>query len=126
MDTTYAVMIPQLVLTGIGLGLTIAPIATAVVNAAPEQFRGIASALVLTFRLIGMTAGVSSITSFGLQRADSLTASLISGGMSNYEMFQISLSIMMRVINETFLIAGGICILAILPAILLKTEKTPS
>jgi MFS family permease len=121
-DTTYAAMAPHLVLAGIGLGLTIAPIATAVVNAASKHYRGIASALVLTFRLIGMTVGVSSMTTYGLHRADFLTATLIPPNADYYEALNTSMSIMMKVINETFLIAGAICILAIIPAILLGKD----
>lgn len=121
-DTTYATMAPHLTLTGIGLGLTIAPIATAVVNAASKHYRGVASALVLTFRLIGMTVGVSSMTTYGLHRVDYLTATLIPPNTDYYEALNTSMSILMKVINETFLIAGAICILAIIPAILLRKD----
>lgn len=120
--TTYAMMIPQLVLTGIGIGLTIAPIATAVVNAAPDDSRGIASALVLTFRLIGMTVGVSSVTTFGLRRADFLTSILITASMTMDQMVQKSLEILMQVIDETFLIAAAVCLLAIIPSIILSKD----
>lgn len=122
-ETAYGTMIPQLALAGIGIGLTIAPIATAVVEAAPPEFRGVASALVLTFRLVGMTVGVSSMTTFGLQRADALTAQLILPGTDYNEALRISMSILMQVINETFLIAGGLCVLAILLTVFMHRER---
>ncbi|UCF60018.1 MAG: MFS transporter, partial [Anaerolineaceae bacterium] len=71
-DTTYATMVPHLAVTGIGFGLVMAPIASAVVDAAPSEYRGTASALVIIFRLVGMTIGVSSITTYGLHRAEIL------------------------------------------------------
>jgi MFS family permease len=119
LHTTYAQMVPQLIFTGIGLGFTIAPIAAAVVNAAPETARGSASALVLTLRLVGMTVGVSGETTYGLRRADHLTGLLIQAGSSYNDMLQTSMQILMQVIDETFLIAGFLCILAIIPAILI-------
>jgi MFS family permease len=121
-DTPYAAMIPQLALAGTGLGLTIAPIATAVVEASPAAFRGVSSALVLTFRLVGMTVGVSSMTTYGLRRADALTAALISPGTDYNQAIRISMSILVRVINETFLIAGTLCLLAVFFAFMLKKD----
>jgi MFS family permease len=122
-ETSYAEMIPQLALTGTGLGLTIAPIATAMVEAALPTFRGAASALVLTLRLVGMSAGVAGITSYGLQRASSLTTRLILPGTSFAEAAQISMSILMTVIDETFLIAGALCLAAIVPVLLLRNNR---
>ncbi len=123
MDVTYAAMIPQLALAGIGIGLTIAPIATAVVEASPAAYRGVASALVLTFRLIGMTVGVSSMTTYGLRRADILTARLIPSGTGYNEALQTSMSILMTVINETLLFAGILCLIALFFTIFLKKDN---
>ncbi|NIS81818.1 MAG: MFS transporter [Anaerolineales bacterium] len=120
--TTYAMMAPQLVLAGVGFGLTIAPIAAAVVDAAPEGYRGTASALVIIFRLVGMTLGVSSMTTYGLHRADVLTARLLPQGADLVESVRVGMEVMVKVINETFLIAGLICALAILPVIRLGSR----
>ncbi len=51
-----------------GIGLTIAPIGTAVVNAVGDQERGMASSLVIILRLIGMSISMSSMTAYGLRR----------------------------------------------------------
>ena len=50
----------NMILVGIGLGLTISPIGTAVINEADESQRGVASALVIIFMfvMIGGVAGV--------------------------------------------------------------------
>jgi len=68
--------------------------------------------------------GVSSMTTFGLHRADVLTARLIPPGTSSSDAVQLSMSILMRVINETFLIAGALCLLAVFSIIVLKNDST--
>lgn len=69
-DTPYWLMGSQMAIIGVGLGLTISPIGTAVLNDVPEEDRGVASALVLILRLIGMTLAISSLTIFALDRFD--------------------------------------------------------
>jgi MFS family permease len=120
-DTPYARMAPHLVLTGVGFGLTLAPVAAAVVNSAPTDQRGAASSLVILFRLVGMTTGVSSITTFGLQRADVLTSRLAPAGASLAELARIGMQVAEQVIRETFWIAGLVCALAFVPVLLLRT-----
>jgi MFS family permease len=119
--TPYAHMAPHLVLAGVGFGLTLAPVAAAVVNSASADQRGAASSLVILFRLVGMTAGVSSITTYGLRRADVLTAQLLPAGASLAETARIGMRVAEQVIGETFLIAGAICTLALVPVLLLRT-----
>ena len=74
-DTGF--MAAGLALAGIGLGLTIAPILTAVVNAVGDQERGMAAALVIILRLIGMSISMSSMTAYGLRRTTALSRELI-------------------------------------------------
>lgn len=119
-DTPYAVMIPQLALAGIGFGLTLAPIATAAINTAPDSQRGTASGLVIIFRLVGMTVGVSALATYGLQRAQHLGEALLGPGADLASAVQSGMQIAAQVINETFLIAAIVCVLALLPAIYLK------
>lgn len=120
--TTYSQMVPQLMLTGIGFGLTLAPVAAAVVNASPSEYRGTSSALVIIFRLIGMTVGVSGITSYGLERADVLAKQLSSGSNSLSDMAQTGIIVMETVISETFLIAGAFTLVALIPAYFIKAR----
>jgi MFS family permease len=122
-STPYTCMIPHLMLTGIGLGLTMAPISAAVVNAAPSADRGTASALVILFRLVGMTAGVSWMASYGTQRANTLSSLWLTQNADLAETVRIGMLVAERVINETFIIAAGICLLAILPLFFLKSNK---
>jgi MFS family permease len=121
--STYEQMVPQLMLTGIGFGLSMAPVAAAVVNAAPSGHRGTSSALIIVFRLIGMTIGVSGITSYGLQRADTLGRALLSGASDIYETAQVGVIVMEKVISETFLIAAGITGFVWMFAMMIKSKS---
>ncbi len=123
---TYADMAVHLVLGGIGIGLTMAPIAAAVVNVSPPDQRGTSSALVILFRLIGMTIGVSSITTYDLIRADVLSEKLLSAAPSLNETIQVGMEVTQQVISESFVIAGVVAALALFPALFLKNyiQKT--
>jgi MFS family permease len=122
--TGYATMVPHLVLAGVGFGLTITPIAAAVVNAAEPAYRGSASALVIVFRLVGMTIGVSGMTSFGLNRITDLSSQLIQPGSSFEEIYRIGVGVAERVIGEMFIIAAAVCVVAALLLIRLRNMKT--
>jgi MFS family permease len=124
-DVSYLTMGVHLAFTGIGLGLTMAPIAAAVINASPAEHRGTSSALVIIFRLVGMTIGVSSITSFGLRRSQFWSNQLLSDAPDLAEIGRVGVEVAERVISETFLIAGLITALAFLPALLLRRDKSP-
>ena len=56
----------NLMLTGLGFGLVIAPISAAVINSVAEGDRATASALLTVMRLVGMLIGVALLTSRGL------------------------------------------------------------
>jgi hypothetical protein len=59
-------------LVGMGFGLVIAPMATAVINAAPAAQRGVAASLVIVMRLLGMSVGLAALTAWGLNRFNQL------------------------------------------------------
>jgi MFS family permease len=73
-DTLYWLMSLQMGIAGIGLGLTISPIGTAVINAVSADERGSASAMVLALRLVGMTLALSSLTDFAINRVNKLVS----------------------------------------------------
>jgi MFS family permease len=124
-DTQYTVMLPQLMLTGIGFGLTIAPIAAAVIDSVPAEYRGTASALVIFFRLMGMTIGVSSMTTFGLHRADVLTTQLLPLNATISDTVRVGIEVAVLVVRETFIIAGFVCVIALLPVIRIRSIINP-
>jgi MFS family permease len=124
-DVSYLTMGIHLAFTGIGLGLTMAPIAAAVINASPEEHRGTSSALVIIFRLIGMTIGVSGITSFGLRRSTYWSNRLLSDSPDLAEIARVSVEMAERVISETFLVALVVTALALMPVLVLRHDSPP-
>jgi len=66
----------QLGLLGAGLGLTVAPTTSAVVDAAPPAQRGSAAGLVMVIRLLGLSVGLSALTAWGLNRFNELRGGL--------------------------------------------------
>jgi MFS family permease len=125
-ETPYRVMALHLAIGGIGIGLTMAPIAAAVVNASPPDRRGTSSALVILFRLIGMTVGVSSITTYDLARAEALSERLLSAAPDLNETIRVGMEVTEVVISETFVIAGAVAALALIPVLLLKAQYQKS
>jgi hypothetical protein len=63
-----------LVCTGFGFGLAVAPVNAAILAATSPQTHGIASSLVVAARMVGMLAGLSTLTAIGLRRLYSVQA----------------------------------------------------
>jgi EmrB/QacA subfamily drug resistance transporter len=66
-------LVLDLALFGAGFGLTVAPRATAAVEAAGAGAYGVASAMVQITRTIGMSVGLALLTSIGQNRIDELS-----------------------------------------------------
>lgn len=126
-DTPDLLMASQMVLVGIGLGLTISPIGTAVINDANDSQRGVASALVIILRLVGMTVAISSLTAFALSRVSYLTnlaASQFPSNLTAEQMQQRAVAAYfasgIQVIDEVLLLGAIVCLVALLPAMFLQ------
>lgn len=116
-DTGYGVMVAGLALAGLGLGLALAPTASAVIVAAGAERRGAASALVIVVRLIGMTAGVSTLTLWGVQRQDALRRAADPALLLDFDQARMFLiDIAARVVGETFLFAAAACAIGLIAA----------
>lgn len=71
-ETSTLMMAAQLALAGAGMGLLLAPTSAAVIDAAGDDGRGVASGLVVVARLIGFSVGLAALTAWGLRRYDQL------------------------------------------------------
>jgi len=57
-----------LLLCGFGFGLALAPVNAALLASTDDEVHGVASALVVVARMIGMLVGISALTTIGLRR----------------------------------------------------------
>ncbi len=121
------VMAGHLVILGAGFGVLIAPVHDAAVEAAPEDRRGTAGALVILARLIGLAVGLSGLTAWAIYRFDSLRSGidLPPIGSAGYEeaaaAAQAELSA--TALGETFLFSAGMAGLALLVALTLGRRR---
>ena len=114
-------------IAGLGFGLVIAPIGTTAINAASHRQIGMASSVVTVLRMIGMILGLAALTSWGLGRFRALAAAFKSPAhvptfstayntlYANYLVASAH-----EVYTAIFLVAGILCLIAILPAIFLE------
>ena len=120
-------MAGELAILGVGFGLVIAPIGTAVINAAPSDQRGIAASLVIVLRLIGMSVGLSSLTAWGLYRFGVLRQEIVLPPIDDPG-FQTAIidgltKTTVAVLAETFIISAAIAIIAIFAAMRLRPDQ---
>lgn len=117
----------QMALVGVGIGLTFAPVSTAVINAASDDERGAASALVIIVRLVGMTISVSSLTTFALQRVTRLAVAELGEAGVNVAVYADTYArITVRVLGELGLLGAMLCGVAMIPALLMHNRDTSS
>ena len=120
----------HLATAGLGFGLLIAPIALAATESVGEENRGTAAGTVTATRMVGMTLGLAALTGWGSDRfrglADGIqlpfsaageTASQAQQRVSEFDTQLTSAG--MTLFNEFFLIAMGVCLVAVLPAALM-------
>jgi MFS family permease len=120
-------MAPGLLIAGAGFGLVFAPIGATAIDAAPDADRGIAAAMALVFRLLGMTIGISTLTAIAVRRLQGLVGDLSAvvqaPGESTADflarqtalLYELVLPISLQVVRETFLLAAVIALLGLIP-----------
>ncbi|MCJ7490766.1 MAG: MFS transporter [Dehalococcoidia bacterium] len=106
----------NLMLTGLGFGLVIAPISAAVINSVAEQERATASALLTVMRLVGMLVGVALLTAHGLGHFYQLAGTVPLDDPNYTETLQ---GLEVGSFQDIFLVAAIVCVAASVPAILI-------
>ena len=124
-DTSYWLMGAQMAIIGVGLGLTISPVGTAVLNDVQEGERGIAAAMILVLRLVGMTVSISSLTTYALDRFDVLVAERMAGAAVSLEETVLasqtaSLEAAVDAICELQFIGAAAALIALAAALLMR------
>lgn len=124
---TLPSMVPGLIVAGAGFGLVFAPIGATAIDAAPDADRGVAAAMTLVFRLLGMTIGISALTAIAVRRLQGLVGNLEAIVQLPNEttaeflarqtllLYETVLPISLQVVRETFLLAGLIALLGLIP-----------
>lgn len=128
-EIDFPAMLPGLVLAGAGLGLVIAPLADAALVSAEDNDRGIAASLVIVMRLLGMTLGISVLSAWATGQVDSRLRSIDIPPQTEAEttaeylerqedyLFDQAIPITLEILQTTYLVAGIVCALAIIPAL---------
>ncbi len=106
----------NLLLTGLGFGLVIAPISAAVINAVGENQRATASALLVVMRLVGMLIGVALLTSRGLGRFYQQAGTV---PLDSPEYRELVAGLEISTFSDTFVAAAIVCLVAVVPALLI-------
>lgn len=124
----YEWMALGLGIAGAGVGLALTPLSTTALDSSTSSSHGVAASTLLVFRLLGMTVGVSILTSLGVQRLQVLTGALepivrsadesTAAFLLRQQEFIISNAIPLgvQVVQETFLVAAVLTACAFLPA----------
>jgi hypothetical protein len=118
-DLSDVILSLQMVVIGTGIGLTFSPVSTAIINSAYDDERGVASALVIILRLIGMTVSISTLSSVMLYRVNTLAATA-SSGMETIDpnaLLLIYTDSALKVLGEMGLIGALLAGVAIIPAL---------
>jgi MFS family permease len=120
----------DLAIAGLGLGLVIAPLSSAVLRVMPPVQHGVASAAVVVARTMGMLIGIAALSAWGLHRFQVITADLkqpLPIGMTEEEFAQ-KMNIyeyniaqaLHREFSEIFLITAALCLVGAVVVLALR------
>jgi EmrB/QacA subfamily drug resistance transporter len=124
LDIRDPTMTLHLAVCGLGFGLVVAPLATGVIDSVREDQRGIGSSMALMMRMIGMILGLAALTSWGMGNFHRMTI-----GMSLQEVVALPeglVASLLSMFHDFFTASMGICLVAILPALLLGRKRLPT
>jgi MFS family permease len=121
-DLRDAVIVVEMIIIGVGIGLTFSPISAAVINAAGDHERGVASALVLIVRLIGMTISVSTLSTFASNRVFQLAEQETGVAVLDDVALTTVARLTVDVLAEIGLVGAILAVVAIIPAAFIRPD----
>lgn len=133
--SSYEWMAVGLAIAGAGIGLALTPLSSTALDRARPDERGGAASTLLVSRLLGMTIGVSVLTSLGVQRLQVLTGRLDPLSQDDGEstaafllrqqeyIIDKALPLGVQVVQETFLAAALLAAIAVIPGWLLYRNR---
>jgi MFS family permease len=131
----YEWMTLGLAIAGAGIGLALTPLSSTALDMARATDRGAAASTLLVARLLGMTIGVSVLTSLGVQRLQTLTGRLQPLTQDPGEPTAVfllrqqeyiidkAIPLGVQVVQETFLAAGVLAAIALIPGWILYRHQ---
>jgi len=121
----------SLVMGGFGFGLALAPVNAAVLASTDDDVHGLATALVVVSRMVGMLVGISALTTIGLRRyyteqVDIPPAREVCGGKTRCQEFTLLLKEAGIAQEQTVFLGAALCALvaAALALVLFRTAAT--
>lgn len=131
----YEWMAVGLAIAGAGIGLALTPLSSTALDRANSDERGAAASTLLVARLLGMTIGVSVLTSLGVQRLQVLTGRLEPLAQDEGEstaafllrqqeyIIDKAIPLGVQVVQETFLAAALLAAIAVIPGWMLYRNR---
>jgi MFS family permease len=122
-----------LLLGGFGFGLALAPVNAAVLASTDHDVHGVASALVVVSRMVGMLVGISALTTIGLRRyyaeqADLADVRDVCDGQSRCAEFTRLLKVAGIAQEQTVFLGAALCavVAGVLALLLFRSARTRS
>ena len=122
-----------LVVCGLGFGLALAPVNAALLASTHPSVHGVASALLVVARMVGMLVGISALTTLGLRRFYAAQGDLpppmevCDGGRSRCEEFELLLREAGLTQLQTVFLGAAVCcaVAGVLALLLFRGVRTP-